>query len=350
MWYRMKTVFDSGVRHTLELGRGQTVVRESTPKVRHLEVCISYTPTYAPLLSLQCATARAWLVDYASKNGDYMPDDGTILLPPGTRHQVYERFYEEVTEHRCTERYFNKVWLKYCFAIRQRKKSRFGNCNDCAAFDMAIKQETGETRLRLCELKQAHLIQQREERNEYYIHKQMSRSYPKKCITIIVDGMDSSKLELPKLQVFAKDIDAKHAIRFSLMGVKIQSAGDPMLHLFLNSGRFIKNANGTMNALFSALFYLKTMMGELAEEGYIQLDNCPSENKSKAIYFLFALMVALGMFKAVYVNYLLVGHTHEDIDQVFSMLSLWLSHRDTWTPLDLLTVSPNACVRLHSCV
>ena len=41
-----------------------------------------------------------------------------------------------------------------------------------------------------------------------------------------------------------------------------------------------------------------------------------------------AALVGLGYFAEVYLSFLLVGHTHEDIDQRFSVISTTLKHHD----------------------
>jgi hypothetical protein len=53
----------------------------------------------------------------------------------------------------------------------------------------------------------------------------------------------------------------------------------------------------------------------------IQLDNACSNNKNRYVFSLFSLLVYKGVFRKVYVNFLLVGHTHEDIDAMFGRWS-----------------------------
>jgi hypothetical protein len=49
----------------------------------------------------------------------------------------------------------------------------------------------------------------------------------------------------------------------------------------------------------------------------IQLDNACSDNKNRYVFNFFFLLVHKGVFHKVYVNFLFVGHTHEDIDAMF---------------------------------
>jgi hypothetical protein len=52
----------------------------------------------------------------------------------------------------------------------------------------------------------------------------------------------------------------------------------------------------------------------------IQADNCARENKNKFLFGLCAALMGLGYFEEVRVGFLLVGHTHSDIDQQFSSI------------------------------
>ena len=56
---------------------------------------------------------------------------------------------------------------------------------------------------------------------------------------------------------------------------------------------------------------------------YLQMDNC-SENKNKTLFAFLADLVLKNVFNEVHVGFLMVGHTHEDIDQFFSIISSWL--------------------------
>jgi ribosomal 50S subunit-associated protein YjgA (DUF615 family) len=53
----------------------------------------------------------------------------------------------------------------------------------------------------------------------------------------------------------------------------------------------------------------------------IQADNCTRENKNIYMFALCAALVGLAHFQEVQLCFLIVGHTHEDIDQHFSIIS-----------------------------
>ena len=56
----------------------------------------------------------------------------------------------------------------------------------------------------------------------------------------------------------------------------------------------------------------------------VQLDNCAKDNKSRYVFAYWSLLVAKGIFKKVFVSFLLVGHTHDDIVSSFGRWSMKL--------------------------
>jgi hypothetical protein len=48
------------------------------------------------------------------------------------------------------------------------------------------------------------------------------------------------------------------------------------------------------------------------------LDNCPKKNKNQTMIAFGSDLVARGIFETVTIFFLIVGHTHEDIDATFS--------------------------------
>jgi hypothetical protein len=54
---------------------------------------------------------------------------------------------------------------------------------------------------------------------------------------------------------------------------------------------------------------------------WIQADNCGGDNKNHAVLAFCGFLVGHGFFKTVQLNHLIVGHTHEDIDAFFAIIS-----------------------------
>ena len=69
---------------------------------------------------------------------------------------------------------------------------------------------------------------------------------------------------------------------------------------------------------------------------YIQLDNSAKDNKNKYLMAILSLLTAWGVFKEIQVGFLLVGHTHEDIDAYFSHLSKALKRKNMFVLADVM--------------
>src|ERR1700737_4804700 len=71
----------------------------------------------------------------------------------------------------------------------------------------------------------------------------------------------------------------------------------------------------------------------------VQLDNCAKDNKSRYVFaYWLLLFVAKGIFKEVFVSFLIVGHTHDDIDALFGRWSMKL-HENFFPTIPLLIKS-----------
>ncbi|KAK3735320.1 hypothetical protein QZH41_018723 [Actinostola sp. cb2023] len=68
----------------------------------------------------------------------------------------------------------------------------------------------------------------------------------------------------------------------------------------------------------------------------IQLDNTCKENKNQFVFSFLSYLVETEVFDKIEVSFLPVGHTHIDVDQMFSRLSVAISRRGAKTYQDLL--------------
>jgi hypothetical protein len=57
--------------------------------------------------------------------------------------------------------------------------------------------------------------------------------------------------------------------------------------------------------------------GNLPQVLYLELDNTSHENKNQIVFGYLSMLVEMGIFQKVKVGFLLVGHTHDHIDQIF---------------------------------
>ena len=74
----------------------------------------------------------------------------------------------------------------------------------------------------------------------------------------------------------------------------------------------------------------------LPKKLFLQLDNSAKDNKNQYVMAFCSLLTARRVFKEVTVGFLIVGHTHEDIDAHFSYLSKLLKMKNTYVLANLM--------------
>ena len=74
----------------------------------------------------------------------------------------------------------------------------------------------------------------------------------------------------------------------------------------------------------------------LSKKLFLQLDNSAKDNKNRYVMAFCSLLTARRVFKEVTVGFLIVGHTHEDIDAHFSYLLKLLKMKNTYVLADLM--------------
>ena len=88
-------------------------------------------------------------------------------------------------------------------------------------------------------------------------------------------------------------------------------------------------SNWTLHCLNASLVQLAKENGDkpLPRTLFLQMDNCTGENKNKYVFGFLSNLVTKGVFDTIVVSFLPVGHTHEDIDQLFSQISQKMSEK-----------------------
>ena len=162
-----------------------------------------------------------------------------------------------------------------------------------------------------------------------------------KHMGLIFDGMTQDTTALPHFTRKPGWLQ-RHKYKVHVQGVMVAGRKPKLEFAYANISN---DANMSITTLHNAILgeqKLRLQEGRpLPEVLYVQADNVNS-NKSKAFMAYLCHLVNLGVFKKVKVNYLLVGHTHEFIDQMFSRFSLALRHEDAFTLEQLMDVAHNS--------
>ena len=155
-----------------------------------------------------------------------------------------------------------------------------------------------------------------------------------RVLCIIVDGADHSRHATPNLPGANASFKNKHRFETHVFAAIAHGIGTFVYHI---DARFGKGPNVLMWVIYRTLRQIiaSSLGQKLPRKLVIQLDNCASQNKNNKMFIFIALLVRWGLFDEITLNFLMVGHTHEDIDQLFGCLADWLRENEAATPEDL---------------
>jgi hypothetical protein len=231
--------------------------------------------------------------------------------------------------------HFNAVWnnaedKRYKKCIKLRKWMPFAKCDTCANHrqGMAATKCPAE-KGRLKALQSEHLERVKRERLSYLVRQRLSIMYPERYLSLIIDGADSSGMALPHLAERSHASDATPKIKMHILGC-IAHGRDT--YAFTCPPHIAQGHNITIQVIDRVLLDILDKEGAIAPILHIQLDNTTKQNKGRFLMAYLAYLVQEGVIKEAYCNFLPVGHTHEDIDQFFSRVSVYCRHHNAPDP------------------
>ena len=137
----------------------------------------------------------------------------------------------------------------------------------------------------------------------------------------------------------SKTMEAIYKQKYHLLGVLVHGVGS---WVYTMTQRFKADSNVTIEILQRVLTEIELKKGALPRKLCLQMDNCAKENKNKYVLGYLNWLVQRGVFEEIELSFLPVGHTHEDIDQMFSRIAIALRSRDAATRDDLITIVRDA--------
>ncbi|XP_062576087.1 uncharacterized protein LOC134237971 [Saccostrea cucullata] len=292
--------------------------------------------------------AILWLQNYEYFHADRMPDNGDMMLPFKTRKiDLYDLYVDEKIQqltisikfaYTVSRSAFYEVWKTEFPKLKIKQTNSFSRCSTCVHIDRELEKTRDPVkREKLKEMMSVHNQRQMKERRYYYKKRELARRNPSQFLSIIIDGMDQSKTNLPHFTGrLMKGVDPNSFLKTHIQGVL--NHGLESLDLYVDINEYMHDANLVMNIILKSSYKALLKTGFLQSTLYIQADNCARENKNKYVLGFCELLVTLDIFKEVHLSFLHVGHTHEDIDAAFSQLSTKLRKSDAETMPKLLAL------------
>ena len=232
----------------------------------------------------------------------------------------YSAFRKMITDH------FPDVGInKYC---------RLGKCTTCCSLiGKHLSAETRKQGLEYQQKRSSHLELVRMEKAAYYARAALGQNYPDEHVSLIIDFSDT--LHLPLFNPFPKAW-MKLQKRFPIHIGGIIDHGRQNV-LFHHPGeQFGKGPNIIISMLHHHIYHNYLQVAPFRPRRlHLQADNCAGENKNCYVLSYLCLLVHLNIFSEVNFNFLPVGHTHEDIDRLFSRLHDLRTTHNCFHPADV---------------
>lgn len=145
-----------------------------------------------------------------------------------------------------------------------------------------------------------HFHLYRTERKKYHHHREKSRSQPTKCVTIIIDGMDQAKTNLPNTKIIAKSTSSLWRLRTHVTGILLHTKAPygKLAFAFVDLLQWPHDSNLTITLLLNAILEFQKN-NSLPSTLYLQMDNTARENKNKYVLGFCAALVELRIFQKV---------------------------------------------------
>ncbi|CAL1165648.1 unnamed protein product [Cladocopium goreaui] len=236
-------------------------------------------------------------------------------LPPGCMKDYFEQFKSVDVLNKTSFSTFWRVWRIEFDHLRFRAVSSHAQCSTCLHHRVLLKELSGYlfARQRQAQLYHAHLMSQYRDRQVYWALRSSSRLRTLGQITIIQDGMDQCKFAFPRSPLCrGKDLSTLIRPKLSIVGCL---------------------AHGWC-LLFS-----------------VSDPTHPKDSSCMAELFCHTLtrLSRLGILAGASLQHLRSGHSHEDIDQTFGSLSLFLvKHgKQVETPKDFRHLIQKFCSTAH---
>ena len=200
-----------------------------------------------------------------------------------------------------------------------------------------------------------HMNKQFADREVYWSNRTLSRlgtdGTGQKTLTLILDSMDHAKWAIPRSEALsAKSFN--NLVRPHMDCTAIICHGHLVAVAFTEQQVF-KGGDFTCELLCHTLDKLTRMGLDLREyELHLQCDNASKEGKNNAVLRFLAFLCSKRSIRAARLHSCISGHSHEDVDQFFSLLSAFLAtKKELHTPVafmeSLRQYLSNPSVRHH---
>ena len=285
----------------------------------HNIVCAAHE--MQPVASLGSTTGKetvvnkqSWAVKF-NKMKDWFRAPPRNAEPPNVTMPQFKRLWNEETQ------------------LKERKASSHSKCDICANIDAEMNRLTGNnTAVAVRKRDLLRHAQALHEKNHLGERSEMDYAClravvdPHSIWTIMADAATQRNFALPRvLKRRAKELQGLPFFGLKLMATYAPGYG---FTPFLVHDSMYAGANLMWTVVWLTINAMHARYGFLPDELHLQLDNTSGENKNETMIAIASWLVASGYFKRVRVFFLMVGHTHVIIDQIFGVITKHVKGRE----------------------
>lgn len=236
-----------------------------------------------------------------------------------------------------SRRVFARVWREtWSTVLRLKYPSDHSYCQTCFEFRQRIYNTWApvQTKLQYARLWRDHLRGQYLDRQLYWSLRFLSRRFDSTVLTIIIDTMDRRKAPWPKWDFNRKPHQIAQLPPRPRMIITGGIAHGWCTAVFIAPETLSHGSNAYIEVLCQILNEVaercRTQGKRFPVHLVLQADNTVAQTKNQYASAFCAQLVGMGKFCSVGLNFLMVGHTHEDIDQLFSIICQYVMRRHRW--------------------
>lgn len=233
---------------------------------------------------------------------------------------------------------YKEVWRHY---LKIRQPTEHAQCIFCFRMQRIIMDGSQSLEAR----REAAAAMQKHQRDQYtdralYWNLRLASQVHGDVLVIIVDAMDKAKFAWPRWPWERKPKDLADLCRPRMDFTAVLAHGY-CAGLFMSAETLSHGSDFCIDVLCRTIQHVQEICrrrgAPLPRHLVIQSDNTVAQAKNQWVCLWLSWLVAQGHFETATLNFLRVGHTHEDIDQFFSLIvSLILKCHHFEAPEELL--------------
>ena len=212
------------------------------------------------------------------------------------------------------ERRWDEVWRHY---LRFRKSSEHAQCNTCFKLHKVMHDRGSSVAEKLDAARhlREHISNTYLDRQIYWNLRWASRCH-QDVLVIIIDSMDKTKFAWPRYPFPQRPHDLADIVR-PRVSFTVAMAHGYCVDMYMAPEELNQGSDAFMAVLCRSISNVRRICGErnrpFPRHLVIQSDNTVSQAKNQHVVLFLAFLVSRGLFLSVSLNFLVVGHTHEDI-------------------------------------